>query len=440
MVYTSQFTQPHPDQGVLGPAPAHYASLATSLPKFNAFGFSKKDFLTRHILLRSDSSGDLYPLTKPSTTPTAFLSTSTSMWHQRLGHPGDELPVHSSDSIVEHCFDIIHSDLWTSPIKKYALQLLKRTHMVKCNPSQKLVDTESKMGPEGCPSTCKSTSGYCVFLGDNLLSWLAKRQHTLSRSSAKDEYHGVANVVVETAWLLNLLRELHYPPSTATLVYCDNVSVVYMSANPVQHQWMKHIEIGIQFVHDMVTAGQVKVLHVPSRYQYADIFTKGLPLALYFDPRMNQGINYPSIVHYLRFFATKFPAIVYNDALASKSDLSSEPTVSPQHVDEISLKNETSLSEYDDVKYNVISYNDLFPFNIFFVDDSKLDTDNDDDNIDIKQYSMDIFIEPLPNVISTDIGTYAQGSNKLLETSHDIISKFFTTETFIKELCVNIVT
>nr|GEU57844.1 NBS-containing resistance-like protein [Tanacetum cinerariifolium] len=86
-------------------------------------------------------------------------------------------------------------------------------------------------------------SGYCVFLGDNLLSWSAKRQHALSRSSVKAEYMGVANVVAETAWLRNLLRELHSPLRSATLVYCDNVSA--MTTNPVQHQRTKHIEIDI---------------------------------------------------------------------------------------------------------------------------------------------------------------------------------------------------
>ncbi|GJY13387.1 ribonuclease H-like domain-containing protein [Tanacetum coccineum] len=117
--------------------------------------------------------------------------------------------------------------------------------------------------------------------------------HTLSRSSAEAEYRGVANVVAETAWLRNLLRELHSPLSTATLVYCDNVSAVYMSANPVQHQRTKHIEIDIHFVRDMVTAGQVRVLHVPSRYQYADIFTKGLPSALFEEFRSSLSVHPP---------------------------------------------------------------------------------------------------------------------------------------------------
>ncbi|GJX32529.1 ribonuclease H-like domain-containing protein [Tanacetum coccineum] len=133
--------------------------------------------------------------------------------------------------------------------------------------------------------TRRSTSGYWVFLGDNLLSWSGKRQVTLSRSSAEAEYRGVANVVAETAWIRNLLRALYTPLFTATLVYCDNVSAVYMSANPVQHHRTKHIKIDIHFVHDFVASGQVRVLHVPSRFQYADIFTKGLPTALFFEFR-----------------------------------------------------------------------------------------------------------------------------------------------------------
>ncbi|GJR47740.1 ribonuclease H-like domain-containing protein [Tanacetum coccineum] len=118
----------------------------------------------------------------------------------------------------------------------------------------------------GCPSTRRSTSGYCVFLRDNILSWYDKRQHTISRSSAEAEYRGVANVVAQIAWIRNLLHELHSPLSTATLIYHDNVSAVYMSANPVQHQRMKHIEIDIHFVCDMVTAGHVCVLHIPSHF------------------------------------------------------------------------------------------------------------------------------------------------------------------------------
>ncbi|GKC87452.1 ribonuclease H-like domain-containing protein [Tanacetum coccineum] len=114
-----------------------------------------------------------------------------------------------------------------------------------------------------------------------------------STRSAEAEYRGVANVVAETAWIRNLLRELHSPLLTATLVYCDNVSAVYMSANPVQHQRTKHIEIDIHFVRDMVKAGHVRVLHVPSRFQYADIFTKGLPSALFEDFRSSLSVRPP---------------------------------------------------------------------------------------------------------------------------------------------------
>ncbi|GJT80555.1 ribonuclease H-like domain-containing protein [Tanacetum coccineum] len=119
-------------------------------------------------------------------------------------------------------------------------------HLYK-SPSSALVSyTDADWG--GCPDTRRSTSGYCVYLGDNLISWSSKRQPTLSRSSAEAEYRGVANVVSESCWLRNLLLEQHCPLQNATLVYCDNI---------------------------------------------ADIFTKGLPRVLFDDFRDNLSIRPP---------------------------------------------------------------------------------------------------------------------------------------------------
>ncbi|GJV27032.1 ribonuclease H-like domain-containing protein [Tanacetum coccineum] len=146
----------------------------------------------------------------------------------------------------------------------------------------------------GCHVTRRSTSEYFVFLGDNLLSWSTKRQVTLSRSSAEAEYRGVSTVVAETPWIRNLLHEIHTPLFTVTLVYWDIVSAVYMSANLVQHQRTKHIEIDIHFIRDFVASGQVRVLHVPSRFQYADIFTKGLPTAIFLEFRTSLNVRRPS--------------------------------------------------------------------------------------------------------------------------------------------------
>lgn len=145
-------------------------------------------------------------------------------------------------------------------------------------------------------SACHSTSRYCAFLGHNLLSWSSKRHNIISHSSSEAEYRLVANVVDESYWIWNFLLELQYCPHRSTLVYYDNVNTVFMSSNPIQHQRTKHTEIDLHFVQDKVATCHVRVLHVPSSSQYADIFTKSLHSPLFLDFRSSLNVLHFTIV------------------------------------------------------------------------------------------------------------------------------------------------
>jgi hypothetical protein len=142
-----------------------------------------------------------------------------------------------------------------------------------------------------CLDTCRSTSGYVVFLSDNIVSWSSKRQNVVSCSCIEAKYRAMANSVVEACWLRQLLVELHnYLSRATTLVYRDNVSVINLSTNPVHHQHTKHVEIDLQFVHERVAVRDVRVLHVPTTSQFADIFTKGLPSSVFSEFRSSLNI------------------------------------------------------------------------------------------------------------------------------------------------------
>jgi hypothetical protein len=130
-----------------------------------------------------------------------------------------------------------------------------------------------------------------VFLGTNLISWSSKRQNVIARSSVEAEYWAVANGMVEAYWLRQLLQELHAPLTKSTLAYCDNVSAVYLSTNPIQHQRTKHVENNLHIVRERVTIGDVRVLHVLMISQFVDIFINGLPTSVFLEFRSSFNIR-----------------------------------------------------------------------------------------------------------------------------------------------------
>jgi hypothetical protein len=122
----------------------------------------------------------------------------------------------------------------------------------------------------------RSTTGYCVFVNGNLVSWNTKKQTTVATSSAEAEVMASAALVSEIKWLILILEELGFVVNKPITVYCDNQSAISISENDVKHDRSKHIDIKYHFVHDEIVQKNIEMKYIRTADQLADIFTKGL--------------------------------------------------------------------------------------------------------------------------------------------------------------------
>jgi histone deacetylase 1/2 len=137
----------------------------------------------------------------------------------------------------------------------------------------------------------RSTGGFAIFLGPNLVSWSARKQPTVSKSSTEAEYKAMANATAEVIWLESLLKELGVRSPQTPCLWCDNLGATYLSANPVFHARAKHIEIDCHFVRERVRRKQLQVRFISSKDQIADGFTQALPANKFEAFRDNLNLN-----------------------------------------------------------------------------------------------------------------------------------------------------
>ena len=112
-------------------------------------------------------------------------------------------------------------------------------------------------------------------MGNNLISWFSKKQNCVSLSTAEAEYIAAGSSCSQLVWMKQMLTEYNVTQDVMTL-YCDNLSAINISKNPIQHSRTKHIDIRHHFIRELVEEKIIALEHITTEMQLADIFIKAL--------------------------------------------------------------------------------------------------------------------------------------------------------------------
>ena len=124
-----------------------------------------------------------------------------------------------------------------------------------------------------------STSGFVFLMANCVVSWVSRRQPTVSLSSTEAEYKAASDACRQMAWLRNFGQELGDNMTAPTPLCLDNQGSIFLAVNPAVDRRTKHIEIRYHFIREFYEKGETDIFFVASEDQLADALTKNVPLS-----------------------------------------------------------------------------------------------------------------------------------------------------------------